>query len=115
MAKVLIVDDSRLSVMALQNMIMRLGHDIVGTAFTGEEAIEKAKMLKPEVVTLDFVMPDIDGRETAKKMKMIDPRIKIIMITNDELPSHVKQEIRASAYIRKPITSAKLKQGFSQL
>ncbi len=115
MSKVLIVDDSRLSVAALQNMIQRIGHDVVGVAYNGEEAIKKVEQLEPDVVTLDFVMPDINGAEVAKKIRSIKSTIKIIMITNDELPIGTKNEIQAQAYILKPITVRKLETAFSEL
>ena len=81
MAKVLIIDDSRLSVSALQNIISKLGHEIVATAFNGEDGVKKAKDKKPDVVTLDFVMPDIDGKETARRLKQIKANINIVMIS----------------------------------
>ena len=115
MSKVLIVDDSRLSVAALQNMIQRIGYDVVGVAYNGEEAIKKVNMLKPDIVTLDFVMPDINGADVAKKIRNIHPSIKIIMITNDELPAETKNEINANAYVLKPITVKKLEEAFSSV
>ncbi|MHA2252636.1 MAG: response regulator [Candidatus Kariarchaeaceae archaeon] len=115
MAKVLIIDDSRLSVSALQNIVTKLGHVVVGTAFNGEEGIQKAKDLKPDIVTLDMVMPDIDGKETARRLKQIKANMTIIMITQKELDNEVKNDIFARAYVIKPITENKIADAFSRI
>lgn len=114
MAKVLVIDDSRLSVSALQNMLSGMGHD-VNTSFSGEEGVEKAQSINPDVVCLDFVMPGIDGKDTAIKLKANNPDADIIMITQNPLDASVKNEIKARAYIVKPITKSKLEQAFSKL
>ncbi|MHA2090385.1 MAG: response regulator [Candidatus Kariarchaeaceae archaeon] len=115
MAKVLIIDDSRLSVSALQNIISKLGHQVVATAFNGEDGVKKAKDTKPDVVTLDFVMPDIDGKETARRLKQVKANINIVMITQNPLPDSIKTEIFARSYIVKPITEAKVTEAFSKI
>ena len=115
MAKVLIIDDSRLSVSALQNIISKLGHEIVATAFNGEDGVKKAKDKRPDVVTLDFVMPDIDGKETARRLKQIKANINIVMITQNPLPDSIKAEIFARSYIIKPITEVKVTEAFSKI
>jgi len=115
MVKVLIVDDSRLSTSALSNMLGDLGHTVIDTAYSGEQGIELAKNNNPDVVCLDYVMPGIDGKETAKKLTMQNPRLKIVMITQNELDSSIKTEIKARAYIVKPITKQKLETAFSKL
>ncbi|MHA2502877.1 MAG: response regulator transcription factor [Candidatus Kariarchaeaceae archaeon] len=115
MAKVLIVDDSRLSTSALSNMLQEMGHQILDTAFSGEEGLQKAKAINPEVVCLDMVMPGIDGAETAEKLQAQNRGVKIIMITQKELDVETKGRIKALTYIVKPITRAKLEDGFSNL
>ncbi len=115
MAKVLIIDDSRLSVSALQNIISKLGHQVVATAFNGEDGVKKAKDTKPDVVTLDFVMPDIDGKETARRLKQVKANINIVMITQNPLPDSIKGEIFARSYIVKPITESKVTEAFSKI
>lgn len=115
MAKVLIIDDSRLSTSALSNMLGGLGHQVLDTAYSGEEGIKKAKETNPDVVALDMVMPGLDGKETAIKLRQQNPNSKIIMITQNEVPSDAKQEIKALDYIVKPITRAKLEAAFEKI
>jgi len=115
MAKILIIDDSRLSTSALSNMLSELGHQVLDTAYSGEDGLKKAKELNPEVVCLDFVMPGIDGRETAVKLKQQNSSTKIVMITQNEVAQEAKSEINAVAYIVKPITRSKLETALNQV
>jgi len=115
MAKVVIIDDSRLSVSALQNMLMKIGHEVIGTAFDGEFGIMKVKEVKPDVVLLDFVMPGKDGLETAQGIRKIMPGIKIIMVTQNPLDDSVKSQIGALDHILKPITVNKLQSAFAKI
>ncbi len=108
MANIVIIDDSRLSVSALQNIIPKLGHNVVGTAFDGESGVAKVRETNPEVVCLDMIMPGKDGLETAKSLRAVKPGIKIIMITQNELSPTVKSQINAVSYVLKPITQTKI-------
>lgn len=107
--KVCVIDDSRLSVSALQNIVSKLGHEVIGTAFDGEKGAEVVKEKRPDVVLLDFVMPNKDGLETAKLIRASVPSTKIVMVTQKELDGATKNEINASAYVLKPITADKIK------
>ena len=115
MAKVVIIDDSRLSVSALQNMLQKIGHEVIGTAFDGEFGIMKVKEVKPDVVLLDFVMPGKDGLETAQGIRKIMPNVKIIMVTQNPLDEGIKSQIGALDHILKPITVNKLQAAFSKI
>lgn len=115
MANVLVIDDSRLSVSALQKMIRDLGHEVVDVAYTGEEGIEKIKSSNADIICLDMVMPGIDGIETAKKIRQERGSVKIIMITQNEVDADAKAQIQAIHYIVKPITNAKLTEAFSKI
>lgn len=113
--KVVVIDDSRLSVSALQNIIVKIGHKMVGSAFDGEAGVKVAKEHNPDVVCLDFVMPKIDGTATAKLLRKDVPSAKIIMVTQKELDADAKRAINAAAYVVKPITQDKIKTAFASL
>ncbi len=113
--KTVIIDDSRLSVSALQNILAKLGHEVLGTAFDGESGVAICKDKKPDVVCLDFVMPKKDGLETAKMLKKSNPDTKIVMVTQKELDDTTKSSIAAAAYVLKPITFDKMKVAFGKL
>ena len=65
---VLIVDDAAFMRTVLRNMLQQMGHTVVGEAFNGHDAIKKAKELKPDVITMDIVMPSMDGIEAVKEI-----------------------------------------------
>ncbi|MHA2099799.1 MAG: response regulator [Candidatus Kariarchaeaceae archaeon] len=115
MAKIVVIDDSRLSVSALRKIISELNHEIVGTAFDGESGIKEVNDKKPDVVCLDMVMPGIDGKETAMKIRESNPKVKIIMITQSELRGGLKSDIKAVSYVIKPITAAKIQEAFKEI
>lgn len=61
MARVLITDDAAFMKMMLKDILIKGGYDVVGEAINGADAIEKYKELKPDLVTLDITMPEMDG------------------------------------------------------
>ncbi len=104
MARILIVDDSQFMRSILKNLLTPKGHEVVGEASNGREAIEKYKKLRPDLVLLDIVMPDMDGLETLKEIKKIDPNAKVIMCTALGQQKIVIDALKAGArgYIVKP-------------
>ena len=66
MAKILIVDDSKTSRKFLRNMLEDAGHEIVSEAVNGVEGVEKFRLYKPDVVTMDITMPVMDGIEAVR-------------------------------------------------
>ena len=81
MAKVLIVDDSPFTRNLLGVMIKMGGHEVAGVAEDGKQALEMFRSLQPELVTLDWLMPNKSGEAVLKKIIMLDPDAKVIMIT----------------------------------
>ncbi len=104
MARILIVDDSQFMRSILKNLLIPKGHEVVGEASNGREAIEKYKKLRPDLVLLDIVMPDMDGLETLKEIKKIDPNARVIMCTALGQQKIVIEALKAGArgYIVKP-------------
>ncbi|MHC1585415.1 MAG: response regulator [Candidatus Syntropharchaeia archaeon] len=80
-------------------------------AQTGKEAIEKYRELKPDILTMDIVMPDMNGISAIKEVKRFDPDAKIIVISAIDTPDVMKEAIEAgvSDYIVKPFSPKKLK------
>lgn len=88
--RILIVDDHAVVRKGLI-MVLRMEADfeIVGEAENGEKAIVLAKELKPDLVLLDYVMPEMDGAATAPTLKSILPGVKVIVLTGIELDDRV--------------------------
>jgi len=104
MARVLIADDSQFMRNILKNIIQKAGHEIVGEASNGREAVELFRTLNPDLVMLDIVMPEMDGLEALKKIMEINPSAKVIMCTGLGQQKLVVQAIESGAkgYIVKP-------------
>lgn len=104
MIKVLIVDDHEL----IRTGISRLLADfdkikVVGEAESGEEAVSKARELRPEVVLMDANMPGIGGLEATRRLIRFDPDVKVIAVTvHNEEPYPTKfMQAGAAGYVTK--------------
>ena len=104
MAKILIVDDASFMRGSLKYIAESGGHEVVGMAKSGKEAMEMWIKLKPDLTTLDILMREMDGITTLKEIVKIDPMAKVIMVS--ALGHDEKQEealnLGASGFIRKP-------------
>ena len=103
-AKILIVDDAAFMRMMIKNILTSNGYDVVGEAENGVQAVEKYKELKPELMTMDITMPEMDGISAVKEIKKIDPNARIIMCSAMGQQSMVIEAIQAGAkdFIVKP-------------
>ena len=93
-----------------QLLTLHDNYDVVGDAGDGVSAIEKTKRLLPDVVVLDISIPKINGIETAKQIRSIDPDIKIIVLTMYEAKDIITRmlDIGVSAYLNKESTDTDL-------
>ena len=107
--KALIVDDAPF-MRALLIKLLTPGGFECHEAGTGREAIGKYAQLKPDLVTLDIAMPDIDGFATLQALRQLDPEAKVVMCTSSGHVDTVQKAIAhgASGYLRKPVTSEAL-------
>lgn len=107
---VLIVDDSLMMRKKLNAYIEDLNYNIVGTASDGEEAIRLSKELKPDIITMDVTMPNVDGITAVKEIKKDNPNVKIVMITSHGQEDIILRSLEAgaAAYLIKPIEKEKL-------
>jgi len=79
--KILLVDDHNLFCESLENLLTLHGHEVVGTAGDGFEALEKARRLHPELILMDIEMPGCDGLTATRLIKAEMPDVKIVMLT----------------------------------
>ncbi|MBN2733289.1 MAG: response regulator [Methanomicrobiaceae archaeon] len=110
MGRILVVDDTMFMRTLLKNILFSGSHDIVGEAENGEDAVEKYKALKPDLVTMDVVMPKMNGIEALKAIMAADPNAKIVMCTAVGQEQMVKLAIKTGAkgYIVKPFQAPKV-------
>ncbi len=104
MTKVLIVDDAAFMRMMIRDILEKNGFEVVGEASNGIKAVEIYKKEKPDVVTMDITMPDMDGIEAVKQIKAFDQASRIIMCSAMGQQGMVMDAIRAGArdFIVKP-------------
>jgi DNA-binding NarL/FixJ family response regulator len=80
--RILIVDDSPLVRQRLRDMLQQHSQWVVcGEAANGRDALEKAQVTNPDVIVLDFLMPGMDGLQTAREIGKLLPSIPILMFT----------------------------------
>lgn len=77
--KILIVDDAAFMRMMIKDILTKNGYDVVAEAADGAQAIEKYKEHRPDLVTMDITMPEVDGISALKEIKKIEPDAKVIM------------------------------------
>lgn len=115
--KFLIVDDSHLARTRLCEYVEELGHEVVGEAIDGIDAIEKFKQLSPTVVAIDLEMPNMKGNVASKKILEINPNVDIILVTSiidkKEIVNALK--IGVKKVIRKPFTIDQLERIIQEL
>lgn len=104
MKKVLIVDDTKFMRNILAGILKKKDLEIAGEAVNGREAIEKYKELRPDLVTMDIIMPEIDGIQAVKEIMKIDPNAKILMCSAMGQQALVIEAIQAGAkdFVIKP-------------
>jgi two-component system invasion response regulator UvrY len=104
LTKILVVDDHDLVRMGIVRMLADIdGYQVVGDAKSGEEAVTKARILKPDVVLMDVKMPGMGGLEATKKLLTVNPAIKIIAVTacDDDLYPTRLMQAGAVGYVTK--------------
>lgn len=79
MSRILVVDDAAFMRMMLKDILLENGYEVCGEAGDGEQALEKYKELKPDLVTMDLTMPNCDGMEGLKKIMSYDSKARVIM------------------------------------
>lgn len=110
MARILVVDDAAFMRMMLKDILVKGGHEVVGEASNGAEALEKYQALKPDVVTMDITMPQADGIQGVKSIKAFDANCKVIMCSAMGQQGMVVEAIQAGArdFIVKPFDAARV-------
>lgn len=102
---VLLCDDSRALRMLTASQLADCGYDLAGEAGDGASAIALYRVLRPDVVLLDLVMPELDGRQALEQIMAIDPQARVIVLSSLGAQADIEQCLRlgARSYLQKPI------------
>ena len=101
---VMIVDDSKYLRLMIRKILKKHGYDIVAEAESGAEAIEKYKEFMPTIVTMDIVMPKMNGLLAIKEILKINPEANIVVVTALGHEPLVRQALKTGAknFVIKP-------------
>ena len=115
--KLLIVDDSAIIRQAIQKHLIDFDIEVVGTAEDGKIALEVFQETKPDIVTLDITMPEVDGLTVLEEMLKIDENVKVMVVTalSDKSTGLKAIKLGAKSFLPKPFTPDKLRTSFERL
>jgi DNA-binding NarL/FixJ family response regulator len=95
--RILIADDHALFRDGLRSLLMAQGHEVVGEAKNGREAVAMTREIAPEMVLMDFSMPEMDGLAATKLITAEMPNVKIVMLTASESDETLFEAVRSGA------------------
>ncbi len=117
MKKVLIVDDASFMRLSLRTMLENNGYEVAGEAENGFEAIKLYTKLKPDIVTMDITMPELDGIQALKSIMELDRTAKVVILSAMGQETKVKEAIICGArtFIVKPFKEEHLVQTLNKI
>ncbi|OAT79937.1 response regulator [Desulfotomaculum copahuensis] len=115
--KILVVDDAAFMRMMIKNILLKNGYEVVGEAENGKQAVQMYAELKPDLVTMDITMPEMDGIEGVKAIRALDPDASIIMCSAMGQQAMVMDAIQAGArdFIVKPFQQDRILQAIERV
>ncbi len=109
-AKALVVDDSSFARTILKDILRDTGFSVIYEAKDGKEAVEVFVRHKPDLVTMDIIMPRSDGLQALKEIIQIEPKANVIMVSAVGQEHVVEEAIRlgAKGFVVKPFATSKI-------
>lgn len=117
MARIIVTDDAPFLRSMLKDILQKIGHDVVGEAKDGYEAIQLYKEMKPDLITLDITMPKMNGLQALEEIRDYDPEAKIIMCSAMGQQEMVLRAIHSGAkdFITKPLHQDRIKESIRKV
>ena len=111
--RITVVDDSRVFRAEMEKMLEGSDMEICEFCRSGEEALEKFEKAKPDLVTMDIVMPGMDGMETCKMLRQRYPEANVFMVSSMAYDDMIDRavELGAKGFLFKPFTKDALLEG----
>jgi two-component system chemotaxis response regulator CheY len=108
--RVLIVDDAIFMRKMISDILVENGMEVVGEADTGAKAVEKYMELRPDLVTMDIIMPEMNGIDAVRKVVEFDSKARIVMCSALGQQALVQEAITAGAkdFLIKPFNAARV-------
>jgi two-component system chemotaxis response regulator CheY len=110
MARILVVDDAAFMRKVVSDALATGGHEVIGEASNGTQAVERFQELRPELMTLDITMPEKDGLQALAEIMTIDPGARVLMCSALGQETKVIESIKLGAkdFVVKPFQAARL-------
>ena len=107
---VLVCDDAVFMRTMVSDILSQAGFTVVGEAENGKQAVEKYKQLKPDLVTMDIIMPEMGGIEAVKQITQSDPAARILMCSAMGQQALVQEALQAGArdFVVKPFQPSRV-------
>jgi len=114
--RAIVVDDSSFQRNIVSNTIGNW-FDVVGTAENGKEAIEVFEAKRPDVITMDIMMPKLNGIGALRRIKSRSPETTVVMVTSVSQNEKMREAARAGAdgYVTKPVDTEALREEFDDV
>jgi two-component system chemotaxis response regulator CheY len=108
--RLLVVDDAMIMRAIIKDIATKAGWQIAGEAANGVECVARYRELKPDLVTLDIVMPEMDGVETLRTLRREDPEARVVMVTAIDQRAKLSECIQLGAidFVVKPFDKQRL-------
>ncbi len=108
--RVMICDDAMFMRCVIGGALRDAGYEIVAEAASGQDAVAQYEAVRPDLVTMDVVMPDVSGLEAVERICAVDPRARILMVSAVGQEALVRRAIAAGAvaFVSKPFTRDEL-------
>jgi two-component system chemotaxis response regulator CheY len=115
--RILITDDALFMRVTLKNILTQNGYEVCGEASNGAEAVKLYSELKPDLVTMDITMPEMDGLEALKQIRAQDPGATVVMCTAMGQKNMVVEAIQSGAkdFIVKPFQPERVLEAVNKL
>jgi len=113
---VLIIDDVGFDRTIISALLRQTGFDVIGEASNGKDGINKALELKPDIVSLDKRMPDMDGIEVLRELRSKGFHQKIIIISGDEIESVIEDAklLGVNCILKKHVNREQIRTAFNK-
>jgi two-component system chemotaxis response regulator CheY len=114
---VLVCDDAIFMRTMITDILTQAGYEVIGEAESGAQAVEKFRQLRPDLVTMDIVMPDMGGIEAVREICKENPEAKILMCSAMGQQALVVEAIQAGAkdFVVKPFQPSRVLEAVQRL
>ena len=115
--KIMVVDDSRIAQLQLQEVLSGTDYEVVACCQNGEDALNLYDKVQPDLVTMDIVMPDMDGLDTARLLLQAHPQAQILMVSSLAYDDTINEanRIGAKGFVYKPFDRDQILQALDKV